>query len=247
MLYLYIMLRFLTLLLAPLIGITSGLKDGYDTVPSNYYEAVIAAGGIPVAIPHNALWLLDQVDGLVVTGGEDVDPARYGQEPLNNTVSVNSPRDTSDFAIVGRAMELGMPILGVCRGMQLLNVACGGSLVQDIPTQVPGTLGHSGHSKDRPHLVKINSGTKIFDIVGRDTLSVNSLHHQAVQNPGKGLRVVGRTADGVAEMLESTRGSKLDIIGVQSHPEIFGRKGEEPYLNFYRDLVRRAERYKEKK
>ena len=241
------MIKILTLLLAPLIGITCGLKDGYDSVPSNYYEAVIAAGGIPVAIPNNAVWLLNKVDGLVVTGGEDVDPARYGQDPLNETVHINFPRDTSDFAIVDKAIEMGMPILGVCRGMQLLNVACGGSLVQDIPTQVPGTVGHSGFSKERPQLVKIASGTRIFDIVGRDTLSVNSLHHQAVQNPGAGLRVVGRTEDGVAEMMESLPGCIHDIIGVQSHPEIFARKGEQPYLNFYKDLVRRAKTYRSTK
>ena len=125
----------------PVIGISSGSDGAYDSVKRTYTVAVRKAGGIPVILPRvycekQALELLQSIDGLVMTGGEDYDPAWYGEQVLNSSVKVNAPRDTSDLLLIRAALDLGKPVLGICRGMQGVNVALGGTLYQDIPSQI---------------------------------------------------------------------------------------------------------------
>lgn len=224
----------------PLIGISCCLDDGRSHISAAYFDAVLAAGGVPVAVPCGDEGMVREIDALILIGGEDVDPARYGEKPVGDCVEINAPRDTADFALVSAAIKEGLPVLAICRGMQLLNIALGGTLVQDIPTQVEAPLSHSGHREEKVHVVNIAGDSRIAGIVGADTLAVNSTHHQAVRLPGRGLRITGTTSDGVVEMYESLPGSGMDIIGIQSHPEVFARLGEQPYLSIYKDLVNRA-------
>lgn len=229
----------------PVIGISSSLKDGFDRVSPSYFEAVLAAGGIPVAIPKGAVEVVDMIDGLVMTGGEDVAPWRYGESPVGDCVKVNASRDTSDFAILAAALRKSVPVLCVCRGMQLANVALGGTLWQDIPSQVRKPVQHRAPAQTRPHMVRIRKGSMLRDIVGRDTLSVNTSHHQAVRKPAPGLRVTAKAPDGIVEGYESCPSAGHSIVGVQFHPETFAKDGEEPYLSIYRNLVERASAYAE--
>jgi len=230
----------------PLIGISCSLDEGMDRISPSYFEAVIAAGGIPVAVPKGAVEVVGIVDGLVMTGGEDVAPWRYGQSPIGESVKVNAPRDTSDFAILDAALQRSIPVLCVCRGMQLANVALGGTLWQDIPSQVKKSLTHRAPIKTRPHSVRISKGSALYRIVGSDTLSVNTSHHQAVRRPAPCLKVTAKAPDGIVEAYESRPSSGYDIIGVQFHPETFARDGGQPYLSIYRNLVERASAYADK-
>ena len=254
----------------PVVGISSSWDDArVVSLNDSYVAAVRAAGGVPVVLPPvrsaaEAAEALALADALILSGGEDVDPARYGEAVLDSTVEVNAPRDTSDFLLAAEAMRRGIPILGICRGSQLLNVFFGGSLYQDLPGQIGslpesdgesspcqvGTLPESdggpvrggsggsavhgsflsgpvrggsevdgtadaacqGHAAIRhrqnesgsvgTHWIYIDPDSHLHCLLGRDSVMVNSFHHQAVKDPGTGVRVVARAADGVVEAWE---------------------------------------------
>jgi putative glutamine amidotransferase len=221
----------------PIIGMTldSEPPGGYSKYPwyalrANYAEAVAAAGGLPVALSHQAAlapdWL-DRIDALIVTGGAfDVDPALYGAAHRHATVTLKEARTDAELALTRGALGRGMPVLGICGGEQLLAVALGGTLVQHIPDAIPAALEHEQpNPRDQPgHKVAITPDTQLARIVGAATMAVNSAHHQAVREPGPDAVVNATAPDGVIEGIESVR--HRFALGVQWHPEFLIGPGD---------------------
>lgn len=202
---------------APLIGVTGSRSDsGSSLLSTNYTEAVSKAGGVPVILPAVATQaeaeaLLARLDGIVFSGGKDVNPAWYGEEILNETVVVDTVRDHSDSLLAVAALGSGKPILAICRGEQLINVILGGSLYQDIPSQISSNLVHGGGNM---HKIGLEEGSVLARIFGPDSLIVNSFHHQGIKEAAPGIRITARSADGFAEAYETDR-----VFAVQFHPE----------------------------
>lgn len=212
----------------PLIGITTRLDLTKDTfyLRRYYAEAVAAAGGIPVYIPllrdaDSIDSLAARLDGVLLSGSDsDVDPLLYGEEPHQRLGEVVPERDSTDLRLLAYAESQQLPLLGICFGMQSLNVSRGGSLVQDLEAQVPGALKHEqGAPFARPsHQIEIVSQSLLAHLAGASQARVNSTHHQAVKEPGRNLRIVARALDGVIEAMEDTRADRF-VLGVQWHPE----------------------------
>lgn len=214
----------------PLIGITSCRKL------EDYRQAILHVGG-DVRILENGAPLaesLDALDGLLLTGGDDVEPSRYGEEPHPAVDGVDQARDTFEIELVHAARASDLPILGICRGIQILNVACGGTLFQDIPTQLSGASEHS--FKVPPHqafFLAHEVWVERDSVLGRllnerlndtDAVEVNSRHHQAVRAAAPGFTVSATAPDGVVEAIEDP--AARFCVGVQWHPENFWRTGE---------------------
>jgi putative glutamine amidotransferase len=185
-------------------------------LPRAYPDAVLAAGGVPVLLPGGGAEALRGLDALVLTGGADVDPGRYGQAPHPATEGIRPERDAAEFALLAAALAAGLPVLGICRGLQVLNAALGGTLVQHVPDRT----GHHGH---RPELgvfgecaVRPAPGSALAGILGPEPL-VHCHHHQALDALGAGLTVTGRAADGTVEAVELA--GAAFVLGVQWHPE----------------------------
>ncbi len=221
----------------PLVGVTldSEPAGGYSKFPwyalrRNYAGALREAGALAVALPHEpecAGALLARIDGLVVTGGAfDVDPALYGAGGRHDSVTTKDRRTAFELAATRAAVAADMPLLGICGGAQLLNVALGGTLIQHIPDAVPGALAHEQpNPRDEPgHEVAIVPGTRLRAIVGADALEVNSAHHQAVAEPAPGAAIDAAAPDGVIEGIELP-GARF-CIGVQWHPEFLITRGD---------------------
>ena len=207
----------------PIIGISTPYHEesrGYR-ITHCYGDAVVAAGGIAVMIPaanskEDTERLLPCLDGILIPGGPDVDPFLYGEEP---------------------AREAHKPILCVCRGIQVLNVAFGGTLYQDLPSQLPESLRHSQIPVDRrepTHTVDVEKDSYLFRAYGKETIRVNSFHHQAVKDVAPGFTVSARARDGLVEAIEIC---EEHILGVQWHPEEMVRRYPE-HLELFRQLVR---------
>ncbi|MCE9584880.1 MAG: gamma-glutamyl-gamma-aminobutyrate hydrolase family protein [Planctomycetes bacterium] len=232
----------------PLIGLNLNQDKDIFTLQKHYWDAVIACGGVPMPIGplptiDDVDAVLEMLDGLILTGGGDIDPARYGQKPHESFAPVAQPKHDADFQLAARALEFEIPILGVCYGMQLLTVLHGGDLVQDVPTMVKGALEHWGEPpKDAAHPIRIEKGSLIHRIQGCDTMLVNSHHHQAAGKTGT-FRVTARSEDGVVEAVEPAEPGKSFLLGVQWHPE---RMTNDP-AGFapYRALVEAAGRYRD--
>jgi putative glutamine amidotransferase len=217
----------------PLIGITIGYSPDDREIfqlRDDYVRSVETAGGLPIVLapgnPEDAAPLLDRLDGLLLTGGADVGPHIYGAEQHPTVVRVLPERDAFELALVREALSRDLPLLAICRGHQVLNVATGGTLVQDIPSQLEGTVDHDpeGERWHQAHEVSILPGTRLRAILERDEVAVNSFHHQAVKDVGQGLVVSARASgDGVIEALE--RPDSRFVVGVQWHPEAFWDKG----------------------
>ena len=217
-------------MVAPLIGITTSITVG--TVPERayvngaYVRAVQAAGGIPVLLtPHftpevqAALW--QRLDGLVLTGGGDIEPGRFGEARHPTVDEVSPARDDLEIDLTRRAVAENVPLFAICRGIQLLNVALGGTLVQDLASEWPNALPHSQKApRTQPtHAVKVmGEGTHLGRVLGALELEVNSMHHQAIKQLGEGLREVAWAPDGVVEGVEMP-GDDRFVLGVQWHPE----------------------------
>lgn len=214
----------------PVIGITldSEQPGGYSQFPwyalrQNYCGAVAEAGGLPLPLPHQpklAEAYLDRIDGLILTGGAfDVDPALFGASSRHDTVIVKARRTEFELAILRGALARNMPILGICGGQQLLNVALGGTLIQHIPDEVPACLAHEQpNPRDEPgHEVELVAGTKLAAIAGAARIAVNSAHHQAIKDVAPGCVANAFAADGVIEGIEDS--GRPFCIGVQWHPE----------------------------
>jgi putative glutamine amidotransferase len=221
----------------PIIGVTldSEQPGGYSKYPwyalrQNYADAIIAAGGLPVALPHDSALAgdyLDRIDALVVTGGAfDVDPALYGDGDRHATVTLKEGRTATELALTQGALARDLPVLGICGGEQLLAVALGGTLVQHIPDSVADALEHEQpNPRHEPgHPVAVVAGTLLHRIVGALEMRVNSAHHQAVRAPGPHAVVNATAPDTVIEGLEDAR--YRFCLGVQWHPEFFIDPGD---------------------
>jgi putative glutamine amidotransferase len=207
---------------------TTRLDQGTLRVRLNaaYLRALEGAGLVPLIVPplsdpRAAEGLLDGVAGLVLTGGEDVDPARYGATPHPVLGPVHRERDATELALVHAARERELPTLAICRGIQLLNVALGGTLVQDLPSERPDALPHDpGAARAaRSHPVEVEASSALATALGATRIDANSIHHQAVDRVGAGLRVTARAPDGVIEGVETGADSPWSAVGVQWHPE----------------------------
>jgi putative glutamine amidotransferase len=235
---------------APLIGITAYPRV-IDVVPvptllhtvSRYYvEAVIKAGGCPVILPVMdpvlAVTAVARLDGLVLPGGGDVDPACYGQPAEPETGAVDPQRDDWERACALAALDRDLPILAICRGAQVLNVALGGSLVQHVPAATGARHSWASRFGEAVHEVRIEPGSLLAEVVGAEEVGTNSLHHQAVGRPGEGVRPVAWAPDGTVEGFAVD--GHPDVLAVQWHPELMADDPVQQRL--FRDLVARAAR-----
>lgn len=193
-------------------------------IPDYYVQCVLNAGGLPLLFPNVpavcAASYLARVDGLVLSGGVDVDPEMYGAEPHPKLGEVDPDRDWFEVALVRGARDAGMPILAICRGAQVMNVAFGGTLIQDIPSQVEGALMHEQKALRHDahcHGLQIEPGTHLHEVAGTTRVRVNSFHHQGLDRLAEGFNVTARSPDGVIEAIEDPR--HPFCVGVQWHPE----------------------------
>jgi putative glutamine amidotransferase len=237
----------------PVIGITASI-DRHSPVfgetyalTRKYAEGVRQAGGVPLIVPHNLdedslRVVLDRLDGIVLSGGGDIDPALFGEELHPATCEIEPDRDRAELTLARRVVERDLPFLGICRGIQVLNVALGGSLVQDIPSQVPEALPHSFDRKTTPrgylaHAVKIDPSSQLARIMQLEAAQTNSWHHQSIKRPADGLRVTAVAPDGVIEAVEVPE--RRFAIAVQWHPEwLFEEHAE--HRKLFEELVRAA-------
>ena len=209
-----------------LIGVTPTLNDttGFITIHHDYMNALLRAGAAPVLLPLTGQrdvleTLIARIDGLLLIGGADVSPERYGEETLPLCGDTEPRRDEKEFALCRLALERDLPILGICRGHEVLKCALGGTLYQDIAAQYGDALKHPCYDTpgDQVHAVRVEPSSRLHAITGMDTLRVNSSHHQAVKALGEGLTVSARATDGLIEGIE--RPDRRFALGVQWHPE----------------------------
>lgn len=205
----------------PLIGITTDIKDGHFMIEEQYARSVSRAGGIPLLIPsisgdgnlirHSAA----RIDGLMLPGSRDMDPGYYGEEPHPKLRPMSLERTETELKVLREAVERGIPVLGICGGMQLINVFFGGSLYQDIRSYVPEA---AEHEKGAIHDIAVKDETLLREIAGTGSFSARSYHHQSVREVGKGLIVSASAPDGIVEAVESSEPPL--VLGIQWHPEL---------------------------
>ncbi len=234
---------------APAVAVSATSDDALGAhrvrLNSAYVKALEIAGVVPVIVPplaseDSVRVILSRVDGVVLTGGEDVDPSLYGQPRIEQCGPSNPARDATEIALVQAAREMNKPLLAICRGPQLLNVALGGTLFQDIPSQVENALDHNEKDErsSRVHPVEIEAGSKLADALQATRLSVNSLHHQSVRDVAPGLRVTATAPDGVVEGLESPDDDWW-VLAVQWHPEEMTDSPESPDRGIFKAFADR--------
>lgn len=236
----------------PRIGISANHKDDLSCIADTYVNSVVKAGGAPVLIPvitdEEALTeIIDSLDGLILSGGGDINPLFLHEEPIPQLQDVDSVRDQYDLLILRLATDRQLPVMGICRGHQLINVFFGGTIYQDINSQKPGVLKHS-QSMPRTqasHSVKITDGTKLSKILdGAETLQVNSFHHQAVKDVAPEFVSSAVAPDGINEGIEHP---ERDIFSVQWHPEGFASVDDEQALKLFRYEVENARVFRQAK
>jgi putative glutamine amidotransferase len=234
----------------PRIGISGVVRswDGADRTGVNaaYVQAVVNAGGVPLILsplmgPSSAGPALDGAHGLILTGGEDLDPAWYGVDPSDLLSPPSRERDLFELALFGVARQRGLPILGICRGIQLINVGMGGTLFQDLPSERPGPVNHrpDGPRDARSHRVRLEPGSRAAAALGATSVVVNSSHHQAIKDLAPGLIATGWTDDELIEAAEARDGSPW-LLAVQWHPEEMHRDQKAPDGGLFSELVREA-------
>ena len=231
----------------PLIGISLGYNPKKNSVNTVYVQSVLKNGGVPYLVPvtddvETLRQIVAQLDGLVMTGGEDINPKFYGEENHPELGEVNHERDSYDLTLVKLAIEHNVPILGICRGLQLINVAMGGTLYQDLPSQHSQQINHRQESGTiLAHKVLVTPDTQTSKVLGVGELMTNSLHHQAIKKLAPGLKITGKAEDGVVEMVEGypTR----PILAVQYHPEYFASEGDTLMSKFFRHLINKADTF----
>ena len=206
------------------VGSPRRTDDGRERVALNsaYVSALVRAGLVPVIVapildPASAPDILDHVRGLVLTGGDDVDPARYRAAPHPKCGTPDPARDAMELALIAGARERRLPILAICRGIQLLNVALGGTLYQDLASEHPSQIQHTG--TNARHAVRVEAGTLAYRAVGATAISANSRHHQAIRDLAPGLRATAWAPDDLIEAVESASGAGPWTLAVQWHPE----------------------------
>jgi putative glutamine amidotransferase len=236
----------------PIIGIGSDVlrqKGERDRAFAftTYVESLRQAGAVPVVIPpqpENAEAIVDSLDGILLAGGDDCDPTAYG-EPAHPTVEPMDPRrQNNDLTLARLARERRIPTLGICLGVQVMNVAAGGTLIQDIASELRTDIDHASEPSDRHrHDVLIEDNTRLSEILGDQELNVNSSHHQAIRHVGEGLRVTALAPDGIIEALEDP--SHPFYVGVQWHPE--DMPADKSAQSIFGAFVDAARRYAETK
>lgn len=236
----------------PRIAVSGVLRDWQDAcragVNAAYVRSVAQAGGVPLILSQlmgadRAARALEGCEGLVLTGGEDVDPGHYGADPSPALGSVDTGRDRFELALFAAARAVGLPILGICRGIQLINVALGGTLYQDLPSERPGPVDHNPDvaRNTRSHHVRLEPGSRAARALGVDRLVPNSFHHQAVKQLAPGLVATGWTDDGLIEAVEGDPGDGW-LLAVQWHPEEMHADRAAPERGLFRALVEEAAR-----
>ena len=241
--------------MVPRIAISGVVRswDGADRTGVNaaYVEAVLAAGGVPLILsplmsPSLASAALENVDGLLLTGGEDLDPAWYGAEPSAYLSPPSRERDLFELALFAVARQLRMPILGICRGIQLINVGMGGTLYQDLPTERSGSVNHrpEGPRDSRSHRVALAPGSRAAETLGATSITVNSSHHQAIKDLAPGLIATGWTDDRLIEAVETPKEAPW-LLAVQWHPEEMHRDRQAPEHGLFAALVGEADAARE--
>jgi putative glutamine amidotransferase len=213
----------------PLIGVMplyDKSMDSYWMIPG-YMKGILDAGGAPVILPitkdeSTLVFYAETLDGFLFTGGDDIDPSIYGQAPLPECGAPFPERDEMEIALFHIAFKMDKPMLGICRGLQLLNVVLGGSLYQDIPTQIESGV-FVNHNQNPPydipsHTVKLVSGELLSNLFGADEIHVNSSHHQGIRNLARGAAILAESPDGLVEAFRFP-GKRL-ILAVQWHPEM---------------------------
>ena len=228
-----------------IIGITGNYDSGKCTLLEGYYRSVLEAGGTPLIVPSfddtdAMVSVLDNVDALILSGGGDINPLYLGEEPIPELSSINPARDWQELMLVRLAANRQIPILGICRGIQVMTAALGGKLYQDIYRQAGATLKHS-QDTDRhiaTHSVRIASSSKLAKIFGSTNLHVNTFHHQAVQEAAPGFAVTAVSPDGLIEAVESTQCKSM--IGVQWHPECMILGGDRSMMPLFEWVVGEA-------
>ncbi len=236
----------------PVIGITANFSDGKATLADAYYRSVLEAGGVPLLIPpyperEPLIETLSHIDALLLTGGADIDPRYMGEEPDYSLLhNINTARDEQELLLAQLANARSLPILGICRGVQAVAAAFGGSVHQDIYAALGSHLiAHDQEPVERgvaTHDVAILPGSRLFGLFGKEQLAVNTFHHQAVSRVPEGFAVVATSSDGVIEAIEAVDGRS--IIGVQWHPESFIMVGDESMMPLFRWLVGEAALYR---
>ncbi|MBC3888848.1 gamma-glutamyl-gamma-aminobutyrate hydrolase family protein [Acetobacterium paludosum] len=239
-----------------LIGITSTQVDDKMELLKEYADAVVAGGGIPVIIPALECFpfydeYLSMLDGILISGGQDILPLYYGEEPIEGfrlMVEMTPERDAFELVLIKKALENNMPILGICRGLQAIVIAGGGTLYQDIDTCIDRTM-RIKHFQEcsfctDTHSVELQKKTKLFEILQKDSVMTNSVHHQSIKQIPDGYIVTGRTRDGIIEAVESVQHEF--VLGVQWHPEKLLEKNRE-WAKLFRAFVDKAVEFKNKK
>jgi putative glutamine amidotransferase len=236
---------------APLIGVSGVVRtwDGADRTGVNaaYVRAVLIAGGVPLVLSPlmgtaMAARAMESLNGLLLTGGEDLDPAWYGADPSPYLDPPSRDRDLFELALFAVARERGLPVLGVCRGIQLINVALGGNLFQDLPSERPGGVRHrpEGARDLRSHRVRLLPGSRAARALGRDQVTVNSSHHQGIKQLGSGLLASAWSDDELIEAVETPPGSPW-LLAVQWHPEEMHAEAQAPEHGLFGALVEAAD------
>ncbi|WP_252504758.1 gamma-glutamyl-gamma-aminobutyrate hydrolase family protein [Sporosarcina sp. Marseille-Q4943] len=222
----------------PVIGITSNIDSTAHTLQHTYIQAVITTGGIPLIIPTGVESDVQQIttllDGLLITGGGDINPQLFDEEPLPQLGNVTPERDSIELELTRYMLALDKPILGICRGHQVLNVAFGGTLYQDITSQITiPVLQHDQKAKrdHQSHTVHIEKDTILKSIATSDKILVNSYHHQALKDVPSPLIVSGKASDGIIEAVEST--DHLFVVGVQWHPEALMQNADQVSMRLF--------------
>lgn len=237
----------------PVVGITANFGEYGSQLAEGYYESVRMAGGVPVVLPASLeIDELDDflltVDALIFSGGGDINPLMLGEEPVKELRSICAKRDLQELVLMKRAFDKQIPVLAICRGMQVMAVASGGKVVQDIYTSEFYRKPLIKHSQEldrqfASHSVELDRDSVLCSLFGTTTLEVNSFHHQAVADPGQGMRAVAYSPDGVVEAIESTQ--YKSVIGVQWHPECFFVCKDNPMSPIFNWFIGEANEYKE--
>ena len=233
----------------PVIGITGNYTQETCTLAEGYYQSVLKAGGIPFIIPpfhetDRLGELLDRLDGIIFSGGGDINPLLLGEEPLKHLHSITPARDQQDLLLARLAYDRQIPMLGICKGIQIINSALGGTLYQDIHTQMEGIRIKHSQDQDRrypSHQVTISRGSILEKIFGTE-LAVNSFHHQACKSAAPGLKVTAMSSDGVIEAIESDEFKS--IMGVQWHPETYILRNSTEMLPIFEWLISESAEFK---
>ena len=234
----------------PVIGITGNYDKETCTLAEGYYQSVLKAGGIPLIIPPfetkaQLPELLDRLDGIIFSGGGDPNPLLFGEQPIKELHGITPQRDMQELLLVRLAYDRQIPMLGICKGIQMINAALGGTLYQDIHVQMEGTRIKHSQDQDRrypSHTVRLEEGSILHRLFKADEIAVNSFHHQACKDAAPCLKVTARSTDGVIEAVESNE--YKSILGVQWHPEPYILRQSEEMLPIFQWLVGEAAEYK---